>query len=168
MTPRTTPRTTRRTTPGPAPQNDEPPTPAEIAEGRRLADEHLAVVCRGLAGLPKAPRRRHLRKRPASGANDWTQGQRLLANAVWLLAVHCRRGDCRRRSACCHGARPGEVTRDGCDRPCLERLPKAARLALPFALLRRMHPAGFRDPDLCRREDEALRTARGVRADAGK
>ena len=155
------------------PTSEEPaidplPTPAEIAEGRRLADAHLAVACRGLAGLPKPPRRRHLRQRPASAGNDWTQSQRFLANAAWLLAVHCRRGDCRRRGACCHGARPGEVTREGCDRPCLERLPKAARLALPFALLRRMHPAEFRDPALCRREAEALRTARGVLAEAGK
>ena len=139
---------------------DEPATPQEIAESHALASRHLALVRQALRGL-RAPARRKGRDRPQRAGKtppDGAHPECGIATVALLLVDFCRRGDCRRTRRCRFGRRTGEDSSQS--PPCLMTLPRAARLALPFALARRHAPTAFRDPDFQRAEDEAIRCAR--------
>ncbi|MCB8837910.1 hypothetical protein [Aurantimonas sp. VKM B-3413] len=148
---------------------DPPLTPEEITECHRLADRHLALVRAALSGWPKPPRQAGARPGARqSGASKWsvTRPDRLMPTIAWRLACICRRGGCRRAGACRYGERPGDApfayhAGGGSfpEAPCFAALPKPVRLALPFAVMRRMLPGAFRDPQTLRHEGEAIRAA---------
>ena len=147
--------------PAPAePVDETPPTPQEIAESHALASSHLALARQALRGL-RVPARRKDRVRPHRPKvmqPDTVHADRFVATAALLLVDFCRRGDCRRNRRCQYGRRAGEDA--GQSPPCLLKLPRPTRLALPLALSRRQVPEAFRDPQMQRAEDEAIRCAR--------
>ena len=150
------PRATRHGAPYDA-VDDTPPSKEEIAASHAIASQHYALARQALRGL--RVQARHKRSaRPPRPTGPERHADCTIATIALILVDFCRRGDCRRTRHCQFGRRTGETAGD--PPPCVAKLPRAARLALPLAAARRLHPAHFRDPDVQRNEDEAIRCAR--------
>ena len=137
--------------------DDTPPSKEEIAASHAIASQYYALVRQALRGL-RVPARYKRSARPPRPAEPERHADCTIATIALILVDFCRRGDCRRIRRCQFGRRPGETAGD--PPPCVAKLPRAARLALPLAAARRLHPEHFRDPDVQRNEDEAIRCAR--------
>ncbi|RFC63339.1 hypothetical protein DYI37_09805 [Fulvimarina endophytica] len=135
----------------------------EIAESQAIARRHYQrfVTAMRLAGLPVRPEvrarlegKRH-RPVPTHAIGD----EHVIADRIQRLSHHCRRGDCRRFFQCRHGERAGEdreALLRGSPPPCLSRIPRAANLAMRFLIARSSSPRLFREPDMVKREVQAV------------
>ncbi|MER0239517.1 hypothetical protein [Fulvimarina sp. MAC8] len=142
------------------PVGDLPPTPAELAEGKRIAHQHFRHILHLLeeAGRTVHPPRR---RRPAGKIGDGDESRRALphdpndfdqclSELAQRFFHYCKRPECRRAFQCRFGSRAGETpltakTWGRTGLPCLQQLPADVAHALHLMMVRQNAPQVFRE-----------------------
>ncbi|MEN3792744.1 hypothetical protein [Fulvimarina sp. MAC3] len=142
-----------------APEEDLPPTKAELEEGSRIAYQHFRHILRLLQAEGRTihpPKRRRTSDKIKAGTEirralplDPGSLDQHLSEMAQTLFHHCKRPECRRAFQCRYGARAGETSRTATSwgltgLPCLQQLPPDVAHALRLMLARQSTPQVFR------------------------